>query len=185
MVSTRRPSQAGLVASNALPADGGCTFADVPNAVTSAAAIVHQVSTRRNTTPPRVIRSSRASSRASIGFTTIARKNFSTGRSFTPLIRIRWISRRLDRPERCLQTGKRCFTNRGGCLVQQAHADGAASIGVALASENQRSHRCGGKVNCRMVPRGSAAAAHNFPPCASMIVRQMDRPIPKPSGLVV
>jgi hypothetical protein len=32
---------------------------------------------------------------------------------FTLLTVIRWINRSLDRPERCLQTGKRCFTNRG------------------------------------------------------------------------
>ena len=45
MVSTQRPSQAEQVASNAwLWADGGCIFADAPNAVTSAAVIVHQIS---------------------------------------------------------------------------------------------------------------------------------------------
>ena len=112
MVSTRRRGQAEQVASNALRVGGGCIFADVPNAVTSAAAIVHQVSTHRNTTLPRVTRSSRASSRVSIGFTTTAPKNFSAARSFTPLTRIRWINRRPDRLERYLQTGKRCFTNR-------------------------------------------------------------------------
>jgi Zn-finger in ubiquitin-hydrolases and other protein len=36
-----------------------------------------------------------------------------TARSFTLLTRMRWINRCPDRPERCLQTGKRCFTNRG------------------------------------------------------------------------
>jgi hypothetical protein len=117
MVSTQRPNQAGQVALNALPAGGGCIFADVPNAVTSAAAIVHQVSTHRNTTPLRVTRSSRASSPASIGFMTIVRKNSSTVRSFTALSRIRRINRFPDQPERCLRTGKRCFTNRVGSLV--------------------------------------------------------------------
>src|SRR5271165_7612660 len=114
MVSTQRPSQAEQVASNAwLWADGGCIFADALNAVTSAAVIVHQISTHRNITPLRVTRLSRASSGASGGFTTIVRKNSSPARSFTLLTRIRWINRCRDRPERCLQTGKRCFTNRG------------------------------------------------------------------------
>jgi hypothetical protein len=114
MASTRRPSRAEQAASNAwLGADGGCIFADAPNAVTSAAVILHQISTHRNITPPRVIRSSRASSRASGGFTTIVLENSSPARSFMLLTRIRWINLCRDRPERCLQTGKRCFTNKG------------------------------------------------------------------------
>ena len=40
-------------------------------------------------------------------------ENPSPARSFTLLTRIRWINPCPDRPERCLQTGKRCFTNRG------------------------------------------------------------------------
>ena len=114
MVSTQRPSQAEQVASNAwLWADGGCIFADAPNAVTSAAVIVHQISMHRNITPLPVTRQSQASSRASGGFTTIVQGNSSPARSFTLLTRIRWINRCPDRPEGCLQTGKRCFTNRG------------------------------------------------------------------------
>jgi len=114
MASTRRPSQAGQVASNARPrVDGGYTFADAPNAVTSAAAIAHQISMHRNIAPLQVIRLSRVSSRASTGFTTIVQRNSSPARSFPLLTRIRWINRRPDRPGRCLQTGKRCFTNSG------------------------------------------------------------------------
>jgi hypothetical protein len=46
-------SQAEQVASNAWPrANGGFIFADAPNAVTSAAAIVPQVSMHRNSMPP-------------------------------------------------------------------------------------------------------------------------------------
>src|SRR5271167_2499348 len=113
MVSIQRLSQAERVAPNArLRADGGFIFADARNAVTSAAAIVHQVSMLQSTTPQRVIRSSRASSRASTGFTIIVPRNPSPARSFLLLSAIRWISRRRDRPEWCLQTGKRCFTNR-------------------------------------------------------------------------
>ena len=113
MASTQRPSQAEQVAPNAwLWADGGFIFADAPNAVTSAAVIVHQISMHRNITPRRVTRSSRVSSRASVGFTTIAQRNPLPARSFLLLTRIRWINRHRDRPERCLQTGKRCFTNR-------------------------------------------------------------------------
>jgi hypothetical protein len=111
MVSTRQPSQAEQVASNAQArADGGFIFADAPNADTSAAVIVHQISMHRNITPLRVTRLSRVSSRASGGFTTIVQSNSSPARSFPLLTRIRWINQRPDRPERCLQTGKRCFT---------------------------------------------------------------------------
>src|SRR5580692_11689660 len=106
MVSTRRPSQAEQVASNAWGwADGVCIFADAPNAVTLAAVIVHQISMHRNIAPLRVTRSSRASSRASIGFTTIVQNNSSLGRSFPLLTAIRWINLCRDRPEQCLQTG--------------------------------------------------------------------------------
>jgi hypothetical protein len=114
MVSIQRPSQAEQVASNArLRADGGFIFADAPNAVISAAVIVHQISMHRNIAPLRVTRSSRASSRASSGFTTIVLKNRSPARSFTLRTRIRWINQCRDRPERCRQIGKRCLTNRG------------------------------------------------------------------------
>ena len=114
MASTRRPSQAEQDASNARRrVDGGCTFADAPNAVTSAAAIVHQVSMRGNIAPRQVTRLSRVSSRASTGFTTIVPNNSSPARSFPPLTRIRRINRRPDQPNGCRQTGKRCFTNSG------------------------------------------------------------------------
>jgi hypothetical protein len=42
-----------------------------------------------------------------------------------------------------------------------------------------------GNVNWNVAPRGMSALAHNRPPCASMIEWQIDRPIPKPPGLVV
>ena len=114
MVSTRQSSRAEQVASNAWGGtDGGFIFADAPNAVTSAAVIVHQISMHRNITPLRVTRLSRVSSRASGGFTTIVQRNSSPARSFPLLTRIRWINRRPDQPNECLQTGKRCFTNRG------------------------------------------------------------------------
>jgi hypothetical protein len=90
MASTRQLSQAEQGAPNVrLRAVGGFIFADVRNAVTSAAATVHQVSMLQSTTPPRAIRSSQASSRASIGFTIIVPKNLSPARSFLPLFAIR------------------------------------------------------------------------------------------------
>src|SRR5260370_11896677 len=114
MVSTRQSSRAEQVASNAWgEADGGFIFADAPNAVTSAAVIIHQISMHRNIPPLRVTRLSRVSSRASGGFTTIVQRNSSPARSFPLLTHIRWINRRPDQPNGCLQTGKRCFTNRG------------------------------------------------------------------------
>jgi hypothetical protein len=36
-----------------------------------------------------------------------------------------------------------------------------------------------------MAPRGTFALAHNRPPCASMIERQIDNPSPKPLGFVL
>jgi hypothetical protein len=118
MVSIQRPSPAKQVASNAwLWANGGCIFAAARNAVTSAVVIIPQISMHRNITPQRVTRLSRASSRARAGFMTIVPRNSSPARSFSPLTRIRRISRCPDRPGRCLQTGKRCCTNRGGSLA--------------------------------------------------------------------
>ena len=113
MVSTRRPSRAEQAASNAwLRADGGFIFADARECGHIGCCDSSPISMHRNITPPRVTRLSRASSRASTGFTTIVLKNFSPARSFPLLTRIRRINRCRDRPERCLQTGKRCFTNR-------------------------------------------------------------------------
>jgi hypothetical protein len=40
-------------------------------------------------------------------------------------------------------------------------------------------------VNSNVAPRGTFALAHNRPPCASMIERQIDRPIPMPADFVV
>jgi hypothetical protein len=42
-----------------------------------------------------------------------------------------------------------------------------------------------GKVNRKTAPLGSFAPAHNRPPCASTIERQIERPNPNPPGLVV
>jgi hypothetical protein len=121
MVSTQRPSRAEQVASNARGwADGGCIFADAPNAGTSAAVTVRQISMHRNIAPRRATRSSRASSRARSGFTTIVRKNLSPARSFTLPAVIRRINRCPDQPGRFLQTGKGCFTNSGRLLGSAA-----------------------------------------------------------------
>jgi hypothetical protein len=139
MASIRRSRRAERFVSNVrLPADGGCIFADARNAGTSAAATVRQVSTRRNTTPLPVTRSSRVSSRASGGFTTIGRSNSSPARSFTLRTRVRWINRCPDRPARCLQTGKRCFTNEGrplGSLASRSARNAACRAPAREASE--------------------------------------------------
>src|ERR1700730_5827243 len=100
MVSTQRPSQAEQVASSAwLWAHGGCIFADAPNAVTSAAVIVHQISMHRNITSLQLPRLSRVSSRASGGFTTIVQRNFLLARSLPLLTAVHWINRCLDQPD--------------------------------------------------------------------------------------
>ena len=40
-------------------------------------------------------------------------------------------------------------------------------------------------VKLKIAPLGRLAVTHNRPPCASMIERQIDSPMPKPSGFVV
>jgi hypothetical protein len=42
-----------------------------------------------------------------------------------------------------------------------------------------------GSVMQKTAPRGSFGVAQSRPPCASTIERQIERPIPKPVGLVV
>ena len=155
MVSTRRLSQAEQVAPNArLWAGGGFICADVRNAVTSAAATVHQVSMLQSTTPLRVIRSSPASSRASTGFTIIAPRNPSPARSFLLPSAIRSISRRRDRPERCLRTGRRSFTNRGAFRSGRESAEARICSrrecrfsGVTRRPSWRRSRKCHGRPN--------------------------------------
>jgi hypothetical protein len=132
MVSTQPSSQAEQIASNTwLGPHGGCIFADGPNAGTSAAATVHQVSMHQNITPLRVTRSSRASSRARIGSTTIVQSNSSSARSFALRTRIRRINRRRDRQKRCRQTGQRCFTISGCSLASDLGVTGAGRVRLA------------------------------------------------------
>ena len=56
---------------------------------------------------------------------------------------------------------------------------------VALRDKHDQTSERAGNVNWKTAPRGRFALAHNRPPCASMIERQMDSPIPKPVDLVV
>src|SRR6266568_759269 len=42
-----------------------------------------------------------------------------------------------------------------------------------------------GRLNRKVAPWGTFAVAHIRPPCASMIERQIDSPMPMPPGLVV
>jgi hypothetical protein len=150
MVSTQRPSQAEQVASSAwLWADGGFIFADAPNAVTSAAAIVHQVSMRRNIAPLRAIRQSRASSRTRSGFTTIVQKNSSPARSFTHLTRIRWINRCRGRPKRYPQIGRRCFANRGRSLVPSRDIAAPSNLGNRAEDDPHEARRSVGLARAR------------------------------------
>ena len=48
------------------------------------------------------------------------RRNYSPARSLLLLTRIRWINRRPDQPDGCLQTGKYRFTNRGRAAIRRA-----------------------------------------------------------------
>jgi hypothetical protein len=134
------------VSSAWLRADGGFICADAPNAGTSAAVIVPPISTPRDILPKRVTRLSRASSPASIGFTTIVQNNPSLVPSFTLLTRILLISLCPDRPGRCRQIGKRKFANRIGTLSQRRSNRGRAEsdVGSEDAQIRSRSH-AGGK----------------------------------------
>jgi hypothetical protein len=42
-----------------------------------------------------------------------------------------------------------------------------------------------GTVNWKTAPRGTFASAHNLPPCARMIERQIESPTPRPPGFIV
>ena len=92
------------------------------------------------------------SSRGSGGFTTIVQGNSSPVLSSALLTRIRWINRRPDRRERCLQIGKRCFTNR---MPRNPYL-GAVKLGVRGAHSRQvrviRSIEIGLKRSERFVP---------------------------------
>lgn len=113
MASTSQPSRAERVARTVQrQAGGGFISADVPNAATSAAAMRRPTSMRRNTTRRQVTRSSRASSRASDGFTTIGQERLSSVPSFRALNPILRISRCPGRLGPCLQTGKHGSTIR-------------------------------------------------------------------------
>jgi hypothetical protein len=57
------------------PVDGGFIFADAPNVVTSAAAIIPQISMHQNTARVPATRLSPVSSQASGGFMTTAQAN--------------------------------------------------------------------------------------------------------------
>jgi hypothetical protein len=52
-------------------------------------------------------------------------------------------------------------------------------------SNHDESPALAGKVKWKTAPLTSADSAQSFPPCASIIVRQTERPIPNPSGFVV
>ena len=67
------------------------------------------------------------------------RKNSSPARSFTLLTRVRWINRRRDRPERCPQTGERCFTNRGRSLLGPLFAAAASHAAASFCPVDWRS----------------------------------------------
>jgi hypothetical protein len=66
----------------------------------------------------------------------------------------------------------------------------AASVVRAIfqVSDDSGSSRASfsvGSVMLNTAPLGSLGAAHNRPPCASTIERQIDKPMPKPFSLVV
>jgi hypothetical protein len=82
-----------------------------------------------------------------------------------------------------------------GCAgaVKARPASGAAHIGGHRPATTKSSSAADhdvlslrvGNVNWKTAPCGTLLDAHNRPPCASMIARQIDRPTPTPSGFVV
>ena len=56
---------------------------------------------------------------------------------------------------------------------------------VRYSSRYDAISQCVGRVNWKVAPWGTFAVAHTRPPCASMIERQIDSPMPMPLGLVV
>jgi hypothetical protein len=61
----------------------------------------------------------------------IVPRNPSPARSFLLLSAIQWISPRPDQQNGCLQTGKRCFTNRQRALRSAASFDCLESVAAA------------------------------------------------------
>ena len=80
--------------------------------------------------------------------------------------RIRWINRCPDRPEGCLQTGKRCFTNRGQLFGSAAsHAvEISASQGRGLRIRPVRDTRVGPTTGARRAAKPNSVIAT---PCFS------------------
>ena len=92
---------------------GGSIYADAPSAVTSAVAIVHQISTPQSTARPPVTRLSQVSSQESTGSMITAAANFCPVRNWPLRIRTHWINPRPDPPDGYPLIGKNCSTNRG------------------------------------------------------------------------
>jgi len=80
---------------------GGYTYADAPNAGTSAAAITRQTNMPQSTTLLQVILLSQASSTERIGSTITGQKSSLQGLSYLVLTPTPWISQYLDRPDVC------------------------------------------------------------------------------------
>jgi hypothetical protein len=105
--------------------DGGFTFDDAPNAVTSAAAIVRRASMRRSTTRPPAIPSSIASSLARTGFTTTEREKLLRVPSCPALTRIRRVSQRRGPRGEYPQNGKASSTSNGNGVTISGLKSGA------------------------------------------------------------
>ena len=73
-------------------------------------------------------------------------------------------------------------TSSGAPTIRTPTASGPSGLGPTNYAARSRS---AGNVNVKTAPRGSPAATHNRPSCASMIERQIDRPIPSPLDFVV
>src|SRR5216684_4075630 len=71
------------------------------------------------------------------------------------------------------------------CLQESRQVCGAGAGGTGGPVAYDELSRCPGRLNRKVAPWGMFAVAHIRPPCASMIERQIDSPMPMPPGLVV
>ena len=81
--------------------------------------------------------------------------------------------------------GKRTFSIAVGDFSRPRQAQAARPAPVPTSAVSRSYVSSVGKVNWKVAPCSSFAEGHNCPPCAAMIERLIDSPIPIPSALVV
>jgi hypothetical protein len=88
-------------------------------------------------------------------------------------------------PSPCHQIAKTRLRGIHRCGRNDRVSKEASSTGTHGPSGRDTVMPWAGRVNWKLAPRGTVAAAHTRPPWASMIERQIDSPMPIPPDLVV